>query len=372
MMVRRLTDHIKQLERIYSIEDGRLQGDGVWAKFPFFWFLLTMSYRCTRKCTYCYAFHEVGYDNKMEMDDSTFSKLLEWIPEIWKANNIKVNVIVFLGGEPLLRTDRIKKVMDSVYNNTCGMQGNVTTNADLVDSVNWDDLEDIQWITTNITDISIPELSRRMQIIGERSNVKGQSIAAVLDDDNLDRILKITRFGVENGYRLRYSRNLFRGLDAEYRRRLLKKYHEVCDLLEHYVTRGFNVYTTFLFDDLIPSWNLGSSPHLCGKRIAAVYPDGSIGPCNRNQPYKTGTIFDTNPLDLLQCKAFHFNFERPDISKECRDCTSRTTCQGGCPNDKLLLTGTSSGKSVMCDIHKEIIPRLYYLDKLVKDRHIVK
>ena len=172
-MVRRLTEHNKQLNKMYSIEDGRLQGEGVWAKFPFFWFLLTLSYSCTRKCYYCYAFNEVGYDNCMEMDDNTFSRLLEWIPEIWKANNIKVNVIVFLGGEPLLRTDRIKAVMDSVYKNTDGMQGNVTTNADLVDSVNWDDLEDIQWITTNITDISIPELARRMKIIGKRSNVKG-------------------------------------------------------------------------------------------------------------------------------------------------------------------------------------------------------
>ena len=114
--------------------------------------------------------------------------------------------------------------------------------------------------------------------------LKGQSIAAVLDDGNLDRILDITRFGVENGYRLRYSRNLFRGQDIEYKKGLLKKYHEVCDLLEKYVIKGHEVCTTFLFDDLIPSWNLGSSPHLCGKRIAAVYPDGSIGPCNRNQP----------------------------------------------------------------------------------------
>jgi hypothetical protein len=29
-----------------------------------------------------------------------------------------------------------------------------------------------------------------------------------------------------------------------------------------------------------------------------------------------------------------------------------------------LLTGTTIGKSVVCDIHKEIIPRLKYLDTL--------
>jgi uncharacterized protein len=300
----------------------------------------------------------------MEMDENTFSRLLEWIPEVWKVNNVKVNVIVFLGGEPLLRTDRIKKVMDSVYKNTDGMQGNVSTNGDLVDSVNWDDLEDIQWITINITDISIEELSRRMKIISERSNVKGQTIAATLDDYNLERVLDISRFGIENGYRLRYSRNLFKGLDTEYRKRLLKKYHEVCDLLENYIIKGYDVRTTFLFDDLIPLWDLESSPHLCGKRIAAVYPDGTIGPCNRNQPFKTGTIFDTNPLSRIQCDIFHFDVSRPNLPDECRDCESKTVCQGGCPNDKLLLTGTVAVKSIMCDIHKEIIPRLRHLEEL--------
>lgn len=141
------------------------------------------------------------------MDENTFSRLLEWIPEVWKVNNVKVNTILFLGGEPLLRTDRIKKIMDAVDKNTNGiMQGNIYTNGDLVDSVNWDDLEGIRWITTNVTDISIQELSRRMKIIGERSNVIGQTIVATMDDYNLDRIIDITRFGLENGYRLRYQK----------------------------------------------------------------------------------------------------------------------------------------------------------------------
>jgi uncharacterized protein len=365
--VRKLTEHAKQLKRMYSIEDGRLQGEGGWAKLALFWFILFLSYKCTRRCPYCYTFNQVGDDDQREMDDKTFSRLLEWIPEVWKANNVKVNAVIFLGGEPLLRTDRIKQVMDSVYKNTDGMQGNIYTNGDLVDSVNWDDLEDIQWIITNITDISIEELSRRMKIIGERSNVIGQTITATLDDYNLERVLDITRFGMENGYRLRYYRNLYRGVDAEYKQRLLRKYHEVCDLLEDYVVKGYDVHTTFLFDTLNPLWDGESSPYLCGKRIATVYPDGTIGPCLRNHTFKTGTIFDANPLTKIQCDQFHYDFGKPDLPDECRECESRTACQGGCPFDKLLLTGTRSGKSVMCEIHKEIIPRLRYLDKLKND-----
>lgn len=366
--MKRQTEHSKQLKRMYSLEDGRLQGETGWEKLPFFWFQLFLSYKCTRRCKYCYSFNQFDDDNKMEMDDRTFSRLLEWIPEVWQANNVKVNYIGFLGGEPLLRTDRIKKVMDSVYKNTDGMQGALYTNGDLVDSVNWDDLEDIQWITTNITDISIEELARRMKIISERSNVKGQTIVATMDDFNLDRLLDVSRFGIEKGYRLRYQKDIYRGKDPEYKRQVLKQYHELCDLLEDYIVKGYKVHTPFLLDTLISLWDIDSySPYPCGRRLAVVYPDGTVGPCIREHSFKTGSIFDADPLKILQCDTFHYGFEKSEVPDECLDCESKTVCQGGCPHDKLLLNGSVSGKSASCDLHKEIIPRLRQLDKLKKD-----
>ena len=41
-----------------------------------------------------------------------------------------------------------------------------------------------------------------------------------------------------------------------------------------------------------------------------------------------------------------------------------------CPNDKLVLTGSTAGKSVMCEIHKEIIPQMRHLEKLKPDRRL--
>jgi MoaA/NifB/PqqE/SkfB family radical SAM enzyme len=255
--MRRPTEYAQKPSTPSHLNDDRLQGEGNWKKLPYFWFLLFLSYRCTRRCSYCYAFNQVGDGNTSEMDENTFSRLLDWIPEVWEINDVKVNALDFLGGEPLLRTDLIKKVMDTVCQNTNGMQGIVNTNGDLVDTVNWDDLEAIQWITTNITDTDIIELSRRMDIIKSRSNVINQTIAVTLDDDNLERLSDITRFGLENGYRLRYNRNLYKGLDVPYRLRLLKKYHELCDVLEDYAIRGFDVHTTFLLDTLL---GFGSLP----------------------------------------------------------------------------------------------------------------
>lgn len=360
------TKPMQRLNKTVVSEDPRLTGPEGWEKLPYFWYLLFLSYKCTKQCAYCYMFNQVGDDNNLEMDENTFSRLLEWIPEVWKANNVKVNIVNFLGGEPLLRTDRIKRVMDSVFAHTNGMQGLVNTNGDLVDRVNWDDLEYIKWITINITDTRIDELSRRMNIIKDRSNVINQTIAVTLDAYNLERIIDISRFGLDNGYRLRYNKNLFKGSDAEYKKRVLQKYHELCDLFEDYVARGYDVHTTFLLDLLIPLWNLEESPYPCGRRLATVFPDGSFGPCIRDHSFKTGTVFDPDPLAKLQCALFHFDMHQPDIPDECRSCGSKTTCQGGCPRDKLLMTGTRSGKSVFCDVHKEIIPRLRQLEQTKK------
>ncbi len=356
------TKHRKQLQALYATSNSRMQAPGQWAKLPLFWFLLFLSYRCTRRCRDCYAFNQVGDAHPAEMDEGTFSRLLDWICEVWERNNVKVNIVNFLGGEPLLRTDRIRRVMARITNHTDGMQGLVNTNADLVDTVNWDDLEAIQWITVNITDISIPELARRMTIIRERSGVINQTIAVTLDDVNLPRMLDIARFGIENGYRLRYSKNLFRGLDADYNAALLQKYHALCDLLESYVVRGIEVHTTFLLDLLIPLWDLEESPYPCGKRLATIFPDGGVGPCIRNHHFRTGTIFDPNPSGTMQCDRFIFDLARFDLADECQTCKSRTTCQGGCPNDKLMMTGHHAGKSMACSVHREIIPRLRALD----------
>jgi uncharacterized protein len=79
---------------------------------------------------------------------------------------------------------------------------------------------------------------------------------------------------------------------------------------------------------------------------------------------RSGTIFDPDPMSVFQSDSFHYDLEKLGMPEECRVCESRTTCQGGCPNDKLVLRGSSSGKSVMCEVHKEIIPRLRRLEEL--------
>lgn len=139
------------------------------------------------------------------------------------------------------------------------------------------------------------------------------------------------------------------------------------DFFESYIVRGYDVHTVFLFDILIPLWDeAGISPYPCGERIATIFPDGTIGPCIRNHSFKTGTIFEPDPLGKLRCGVFQHGLNAPGLPDECKTCESRNTCQGGCPNEKRVLTGATGGKAVLCELHKRIIPRLRHLDKLKK------
>ena len=347
-----------QPARDTRITDVRLQAGPGWEKLPMFWFLLFLSYKCTRRCRYCYTFNQVGSQNRAEMDRATFDRLLDWLPQVWAVNNCQLNAVNFLGGEPLLRTDRIRRMMAAIRSQTSDVQAMINTNADLVDTVDWDDLADIQWIFVNISDLSMNELDRRMKVIRSRSNTLGQTLTVTLDQANMERLSDIVHFAMEKGFRLRFNKDLFRGRDQAYQQRLLNRYHLLCDLLEDYLDRGYKVHTPFMVDLLVPGWDLPASPYPCGRRVAVVFPDGGIGPCIRDHQFKTGTIFDLDPLDRLNCRTFHFDLDQPDIPKACKRCSAARVCQGGCPHDKIKTTGTRAGASAACRVHKEIIPRL--------------
>jgi radical SAM protein with 4Fe4S-binding SPASM domain len=348
--------HDRHLKSIYG-QEGKKGGVGNWIDYPFFWYLIFASYKCTKRCPYCYIFNQK--DIITEMSDSDYERLCDFVCESYNESNIKVANISFLGGEPLLRTDRIKQMMDRVYQRTPGILATIFTNGDLIDQVNWDDVKDLQTWNLHITDLALEEIERRMKVINKNSTSINQTIVATLDFFNLSRIEEVTKFGMENNYRLRYYRNIYEGNNERYKEEFLKKGHAILDILENYKAAGYTVHTTFLFDTLVPRWKLTDhSPYHCGKRLMAIMPDGSISPCIRNHEYKVGTIYDNDLLKKIKVSCFEMNYRREDIPAECKVCIVRDTCQGGCPNDRKIAYGTFGGKSPFCKIHKELILRM--------------
>jgi radical SAM protein with 4Fe4S-binding SPASM domain len=365
-MIKKLKTRNRHLTKMYATE-GRLEGVNEWKHFPFYWFPLFMSYKCTRRCPSCYSFNQT--DNIIEMSDSMFNRLKEWFVEAYRGNNVKINTIIFLGGEPTLRTDRVKMLLDYLYEHDAPVSAVLYTNGDLIDNINWDDLTDITWMSMNVTDVPLNEVERRMDIIRKNGNIINQTVVAVLDDFNLTRIEDISIMGLENGYRLRFYRNIYAVSDPDYIKRILATYHKLCDLLEKYIAKGgYDVHTTFLLDTLIPQWNLEGNPFHCGRRMAAIFPNGNIGPCLRNHKYITGNITEPYSNSTVIDDLFRMSFRRNDVPDDCKMCEVRKVCQAGCPNDKMIHIGTTGGRSMMCEVHKEIIPRLIILDKLKSEQ----
>lgn len=333
---------------------------------PLFWMLFYLSYKCTRRCKGCYTANQGKINN--EMSDKMFEDLLEFVPKVYDMSNIRVFLLVFLGGEPLLRTDRIKKILDKANKGKIVMGGCIYTNSDLIDSVNWNDLEQVTVWNTNITDISLKEFDRRANIIKKNSNASNISITSVMDDYNMtgNRLEDFTRYACEKNYRLRFYRNIYEGTNIEYKKQLIKKMHSIFDVIEDYKSKGYDMSMNFLQDILVPlNWEKYDikTPYFCGKNVMSIRPDGSIGACLRDHVRTHSSIYSETPLQDIKQNCFEWSYKRTDAPDECKICPVREVCQSGCPNDKMISYGTHSGKNPFCEVYKETIPRLMELSK---------
>jgi uncharacterized protein len=255
--------------------------------------------------------------------------------------------------------------MNKAYGNGVLAGGSIFTNADLVDTVNWDDLQNVIIWQTNVCDTSLNEVERRMDVIGKRIHmIHSNTIIITADDFNLEgnRMEDFTRLAIDKHYRIRIYRSMYRGADKDYKKRLIKKYHSCLDIIEDAKSKGSDISLNFFLDILIPyPWDDIKdlyTPYFCGHDVLTVQSNGDIGACIRNHKHIVGTIYSENPTQLIKCKELRWTYKKDDVSDECKICSVRQVCQSGCPNDKLITYGKIEGKSPFCEVYKEIIPRL--------------
>lgn len=351
---------------------NRIQG---WEVFPSYYFALFMSYKCTKRCPSCYSFSHPHAAE--EMDDKMFEDMLEFMVKVYEQTNETLYHILFLGGEPLLRTDRIKRVMSYTKQKTPGMLGGLFTNGDMIDCIDWSDLKGCSLWYLNPTYIPIQEIERRMEVIQSNMHPYNQSIIMHLDDFNMQgtRAEDIARFCVKNKYRFRVSRDTTKTKDDDYKKRLVIKMNSILDALVECDAEGHYVNSAFLIDTIIPyEWGEEGlrdrfTPYLCGKRVISIHPDGTVYPCIRNFNYPVGSIYTVNPADVGKCEEMRFTYRRDDIHEDCKVCDVREICQGGCPNDRYSATGSFGGKSPFCQMMKETIPRVEKLYVSNRDKY---
>lgn len=340
-------------------KNNRIVGKGDYECAPLVWNTIYLTTKCTRKCQGC-STNYITKDKK-DMTDETLNRLCEWIPETYYNHNKLVSWVIFLGGEPLLVTDKIKKIMDNVHLKTPGMLGQVFTNGDLLDKTNWNDLEHIQSLCLNTTDIDLIEIKRRIEMIEAKGLQPG--LSTVLDEGSFSKVNDILIYAIENNVITLFYRDIFRGNDFKYIDNVLFKLHELCDILEKYKLKGYKIKTDQFYSLFMPRINDRQHTPICGNNTFGISPDGSISCCIRglyNNESKIGTIWDKNIYEQgNSCKRLwerkHDNVGHDD---ECLSCSVKYSCGGGCTFARFANTGTLIGKYPFCKINKEIYTRL--------------
>lgn len=340
---------------------------------PIFFWNFYLSKKCTRRCPQCYTGSSPVSD--MEMSDEMFGRLLDFIIELYEKSDIAIHQLTYMGGEPLLRTDRIKAINDIVSEKTAGMVSVVITNGDLLDVVNWNDLGKVAVWGMNITDLPLTEIGRRIGVIRKNNLSRSHTLFATLDYENLeikDRMEEVVVYGLENDCRFRFTINTYKGNDEEYKKKVLAKLHSIIDVCERYHAKGYEIPTSYILDRIVPHhWDKIEvpyehfTPYSCGRRVISVKVDGNVSPCLRNHDIAVASIYDDagEVLRRLKVPEFEYSYANKFIDKECMSCDVRYVCQGGCPLTRLLAYGKIDGKFPLCQIHKEIIPRLMAITK---------
>ncbi len=359
-------------------DDNKITGDGFLPtpQYPIYYFQLFLTYRCTRRCLYCYMY-EQNVDKLLDMSDETFDKLCEWIPIQYNKLPFLHSTIIWVGGDHLLVTDKVKKLMDSVFNQCPGISSYMFTNGDLLHKINWDHMDKVHGFGLNITNVDLKEIQNRISIIEQHlpkkiskynftnstmNTVSTTHIVATLDDFNLDRMGDIVRFGIETGHGLRFFRSSFNVNNEPYKEYLLKKLHSICDMLEHYKNHNYIINTVGFLDHFIPKRDLmdGIVITHCGNQSSVINPIGDVSICTfavNTQETIVGNIFNNKSIN--ESKKIRNSWAcTPDLYDDCKDCKVRYICGGGCKHDNLKAYGKRIGKYPFCQIHKEIYPRL--------------
>jgi len=328
-----------------------------------------LTFTCNRvgnnKCPNCFS--EMQGVNSGIMSEEVFEKLCKWSVNFYNNNIFKNQTFIFASGEPLTVTNKIKRLIDYnlKYLSKDIVSGVVWTNGDLIYDIDPMDLENVQIINLNITNIDLDEIKNRIDYIRKYFSVYQVRLIATLFDLNLNRFEDIIRFAMENNLDMRIYKDIYKPDDEEYKDKLIQEWHKIINIIKNdYIRKGKKITIPFLYDGMVANWPYDKSPYSCGKGIVTVFPDGSIGNCIRNMDKKVGTLDDPNPQELIKEDHMKWSFiNNTNTNEECKTCSVRFACQGGCPQNRILSGGYYEGKDPWCRVHKEILPRVRDLGK---------
>ena len=321
-------------------------------------FIIKISSECNLKCEYCYT-----RKNKGELSEETLAHIANLIVNWIKKNNLKRIKIGFLGGEPLLFTEKIEFFISQLYSLMNGKNDaislSIQSNGTLLTK------EKIRWIKKrkiiigvsldgpeeiNDTARKFPDGSGSYKIIRNhiqdliKANIEPR-IITVIHKYNWNKVAEIINHFVNLGVRIfRFNPILPANKYAEEfsitPNQFFEAMKETYNTLETLKRQGIEVIekTTrdfiFLLKGYITNMCL-KDPCGAGLNMLVFNNDGWIYPCDMliHEEFKMRPINETKDISELKRNSVLKKLidRRRKIPKKCINCIFRSYCNGGCP-----------------------------------------
>ncbi|MEM4182050.1 MAG: TIGR04084 family radical SAM/SPASM domain-containing protein [Candidatus Pacearchaeota archaeon] len=333
------------------------------------WYHLILTEECNSQCRYCYekSFKEFdnGLEKKFKFDFSEEKKEID----IEKLKNFlskdKNPVVIFYGGEPLLRIDLIKKITENI-----NVPFRIQTNGKLLDKIPINYLKKIEKILVSIdgekerTDFNRGKgtfnlVMKNLNKI-KKKGYKGEIIARMTistDFPDIDRqVLFLYKSGFSSihwqldvgFYKFDYEKEKIEKFFEEYNKNIRK-------LLEFWVAQieKGKVLKFYPFLGIAESFLKKEKTELrCGAGHSgyAITLDGKIYACpimNCIKDFEAGNL-DSQPKKL---KKF-------SCQEECSDCSYYDFCGGRCLYWRKAKLWPEEGDKMICDSVKFLIEKI--------------
>lgn len=331
---------------------------------------LHITNNCNLRCPYCYI-HKSPGNMSFEIGKLTIDKMVKSC----KKHDLRGINIKFAGGEPLLRFDFIKRIVDYTqqFIDEIEISYTIISNGILVTpeisrylkeysiniGVSLDGIGEIHNLTRfdQNGQGSYGKVIKGLQILKDFHNRVG--IMTAISNSNYEHLLDLVKFCLDNEYSFRFS------LQKDYESGWPELLDHIPELVQHlhlcydYMEKNIpqkNFFYVHKFGDVTfmkPVYQCCNA----GNGFFAVGHDGHIGVCGMGlaNPLRLSLKTCNDILaDIRRCSPLPTKM----ISQSCSHCVWRTSCAGSCPlqaNSSLKLHGTATP---YCQVYQEILPRI--------------
>lgn len=350
------------------VSSQKLDNKKTWKKSLTCWLHITND--CNLRCKYCYI-----HKSRDDMHDSIVFETIDKMLESCRKNNIPNLEIMFVGGEPLMRFDLIKRIVDYCSENKGEINVGyiIPTNGTLITP------EIAKYIVSHKMSVGVSidgveeyHDKNRVKIDGSGSYklaMRGvdyliaeglkPSIMVTVTKENLDGLPKLTKMLIDKKifFRFSFERDTVTGkpnvlMDEKHCIDVLK---ECFEIMKQALREGKTGWF-FKFGDVTFSKPVRRACS-AGKNFFSVGQDGSVGSCSLGLENTKVNIKDLKDVarDIEEIFSEIASTSACEV-KECSKCLWRHSCAGACVLQTYATYKTCMHISPYCNLYKSCLP----------------